>query len=74
MIYLVWLLSLVAAFGLGYKLRDITSKIEVVQTLLKEKVDKQPDEPEPISNLIDPTDEVQTAIYEHDQLMKKLNP
>lgn len=73
MIYLVWLLSLAAAFGLGSKLHDITSKIEAVQTLLKEKVDKQPDEPEPVSEVIDPLDEVQTAMYEHHKMMEKLN-
>lgn len=74
MIYLIWLLSLIVVFWLGYKLRDIVSKIEVVQEVLKEKVDKKPEEPEPVSNLIDPTDEVQTAIYEHDKMMEKLNP
>lgn len=75
MIYLLWLLSLLIAFALGYKLGDITKKLRAIKELLKEKADKVQPEPEkPVSEVIDPYDEIQTAIYERDKLIKKLNP
>lgn len=74
MAYILWSLSLFATFTLGYKLGDITKKLTVVEQILKEKVDKKPEPEEPVSNFIDPYDEVQTAIYERDKLMKKMNP
>ena len=68
-----WVVSLIAVFFLGYHFRGLTKKIEHLEETIKLKVDK-PAEPEtPKSVLIDPTDEVQNALYEHEQMMKKLN-
>lgn len=69
-----WVISVIVAYLLGNKLRDITKHIAELEEVVKSKVDKQPEEPEPVSKIIDPTDEVQEAIYEHEQLMKRLNP
>lgn len=73
-IILAWIVSLGFAYLLGSKLRDITKKIVELEEVVKSKVDKKPEEPESVSEIIDPTDEVQEAIYEHEQLMKRLNP
>lgn len=72
MLYILWFLSLIAVFWLGYKLGDIAKQVKAVEEAVKQKVDKPAEAP--TSEVIDPYDEVQTAIYEHDQLMKKMNP
>lgn len=69
-----WIVSLVAIFFLGYYLRGLKKRLEYIEEVLKSKADKKLEEAEPVSQLIDPTDEVQNAIWEHDQMMKKLNP
>lgn len=74
MVYLIWLATLVISFYAGYMLRDLTRKIEAVQEVLKEKIDKKPVEPDIKSEIIDPYDEIQTARFERDQLMKRMNP
>lgn len=73
MIYLAWLVTLGISFYLGYKLREITSKIEAVERALKEKVDRKPEPKESQSNLIDLTDPVAEAKYQHDKMMRELN-
>lgn len=73
MIYLAWLLSLLAAFTLGYKIGDLTKQVKTLQQAVKAKADK-PAKKEPVSEVIDPYDEVQTAIYERNKMMEKLNP
>jgi len=73
MTYLIWLLSLLASFTLGYKLGDLTKQIKSLQQAVKEKVDK-PVKEEPVSEIIDPYDPVQTALYEREKMMARLNP
>lgn len=72
MLYILWFLSVVAVFLLGYKLGDITKHIKTVEEAVKQKVDRPAEVP--ASEVIDPYDEVQTAMYEHDKLMERLNP
>lgn len=72
MIYLVWIISLIATFYLGYRFGELEKKVKQVQQVLKQKIDKPPEEPQ--SEIIDPLDEVQTAMYEHRKMMEKLNP
>lgn len=76
LIALTWVITVVAAFFLGYFLRGLTKKIAQLEQAIAQKVDKKPEEPEPepVSELIDPTDPIANAKWEHDQLMKKLNP
>lgn len=73
LIALIWVITVVAAFFLGYFLRGLTKKIAQLEQAIAQKVDKKPEEPEPVSELIDPTDPIANAIYERDKLMKKLN-
>jgi len=68
-----WLGSLLVAAICGYKLRDLVKKVEHLQEVVKSKVDKQPEPEEPKSQLIDPLDPVQNAIYERNKMMEKLN-
>jgi len=44
-----------------------------LEEVVKSKVDKNPEPEEPQSQLIDPTDEVAEAIYQHNLMMEKLN-
>lgn len=69
-----WVLSLIVAFLLGRYLSNLNKRIVVLEEVVKSKVDKKPEPEEvPPSTLIDPLDEVQTAIYEHTKLMEELN-
>lgn len=74
MIYLAWVVSLVAVFWLGYKLNKLTFHVKK----LAEKIEKKRDKPEPVQTVsdvvIDPLDPIQAAKFEHTQMMKKLNP
>lgn len=72
MIYIAWVLSLILAFGLGYFFSSLTGKIEQLEVQLQQKADK-PEEIEKPSELIDPYDEVQTALYEQKKMMDRLN-
>jgi hypothetical protein len=69
---LVWILSLYAAFWLGNHLREIAKKVEKLEEIVETRVYKKPPE-EPESMLIDELDEVQTAVYEHEKMMRDLN-
>ena len=72
MIWLAWIISLVCVFYLGFYLKDLRENINSIKTMIKEKP-----KPTPLarkSYVIDPDDVQQKAKYEHDQLMKKLNP
>jgi hypothetical protein len=69
-----WTVSLIFVFLLGYHFRGMAQKIETLEEAVKMKVDRKPEPVEPISTLIDPTDPIQTAIYERDKMMKNLNP
>lgn len=74
MIYLAWVLSLVATFFLGYYLRNVVEKINTIEKAVKAKVDKRPQLEEPKSELIDLDDPVKEAMYRHKREMEKLNP
>jgi len=76
MLYITVILALCIplSFWLGYKLRDLTNKVQDLQEVIKEKIDKPKEVEEPKSEVIDPLDEVQTAIYEHNKMMERLNP
>jgi hypothetical protein len=69
-----WLASVVLAALYGYHFRGLTKKIEHLEQAIQTKVGKQPEPEEPKSEVIDPLDEVQTAMYEHKKMMEKLNP
>jgi len=73
MLVIAWILSVIVAVFAGYYFRGVKNKIVELEEIVKTKVDKKLPEPEPKSNLIDPYDVVQTAQYEHSQLMEKLN-
>lgn len=74
MLWILWAISLVAAFSLGYLLQGLLSKIKRLEEEVKKKVDKKEPAPEKKSELIDPYDPVQTAQWELTQRMKDLNP
>lgn len=68
-------ISCIATFLLGYYLRGLKKKIEQVEKAVQTKITKkEPIIQEPKSEVLDPLDEVQTAIYERDQMLKKMNP
>ena len=69
-----WVISCIASFYLGHYLKGLAKKIAVVEEAVKMKIDKPPVVEDPPSTLIDPLDPVQEAIYEHEQLMKRMNP
>lgn len=73
---MVWacVLACIATFFAGYYYRDLKKRVERLEQVVKAKVDKPVVPEEPKSTLIDPDDPVQTAVYEHEQMMKKLNP
>jgi len=73
MLYLVWFLSLIVVYYLGYKQGDLVKKVRSIEETIKKKIDK-PIEEEPTSDFIDPFDEVSEAKYQHEVMMKKLNP
>lgn len=72
MLYLIWILTLVIAFYLGYQAKQFKTKIDTIEEVVKAKVDKPKQEPQ--STLIDPTDPIQEARWEQAQMLKKLNP
>lgn len=74
MLYVVWALSVMGAFWLGYRFQLLTKEVGVLQDAVKAKVDKKPKPEEPQSTLIDLTDQVKEAQWEHDQMIKRLNP
>lgn len=74
MIFVAWIISLIAVFFLGYYFRGIHIKIEHIEKVVEAKVDKKPVVEESSTVFIDPYDEISRAQNEHDQLMRKLNP
>ena len=68
-----WVVSLIATYFLGHYIANITKKVAELEKVITMKVDKTPEPKEPVSELIDVTDPIQTAIYEHKLLMEKLN-
>lgn len=71
--YIVWALSVIASFWLGYHIQRLTKKVEILEDVVKAKVDRKPEPVEPRSTLIDLTDPVKEAQYAREQLMKKMN-
>lgn len=69
-----WIISLVAAYFLGYHIAGIRKKVIELEEVIKLKVDKQPEVEEPKSTLIDPDDPVQQAKWERERMMERLNP
>lgn len=72
MIYFIWLFSIVIAFEAGYFFRRVTKRIDMLEEVVKTKIDKKPVE-ESTSTLIDLTDEVAEAKYQHEKMMRELN-
>lgn len=68
-----WIVTVVASFMLGYHLRGLKKRIEILEEAIQSKVDKKEPDPEPPSEVIDPLDQIQTAQFEHAQMMKRLN-
>lgn len=71
MIYLAWILTLIASFCLGYKFKHITERVEVIEAEIKKKVEKPTEEPE--SFIVDELDEIQVAQAEHKKMLDELN-
>lgn len=67
------ILTAVACFLLGYYFRDTRQRVKQIEEVLEQKIDKPKEPEEPQSIVIDPLDPVQTAIYEQQQMMKRLN-
>lgn len=72
MLVVTYILIALAGFGLGYKLKDITLTVEAIKTELKQ-VPRKKIEEESKSKLIDPTDPIKEAQYQHKKMMKDLN-
>lgn len=73
MIPLAWVLSLAGAFFLGYHYRRLNNKVQELEIEVKKKITK-PEEIEPKSVLIDPLDPIKEAMWQAEQLNKRLNP
>lgn len=69
---ILWALSILCAFGLGYFFRYLTTKIKVLEEQVREKIDKPKEEA--TSTLVDPLDPVQEALYRQKKIMQGLNP
>lgn len=68
---IAWVISLIAVFWLGYFARDVNNRVVKLEDKIKQKADKPVEESPSI--LVDPTDEVQNAQYELEQMQKRLN-
>lgn len=68
---LAWVLSVIAAFFLGFYLRTIKDTVEITKEALKTKIEKKPEEPK--SMLIDPLDPISEAKYEMERRNRILN-
>lgn len=69
-----WVVSCIATFWLGFYLRGLAKKVVELSQELTMKVDRKPQPEEPKSTLLDPDDPVQEAIWQHQQMQKRLNP
>ncbi len=76
MLYIIpaWIISCIATFWLGFWLKGLAKKVIELQEVVKSKVDKKPPVEEPKSELLDPDDPIQEAIWQHKQMQRKLNP
>lgn len=74
MIYIAWVLTLIAAFTLGYIFRNLTDRVKIVEEKLEKKIKQDIKTEERPSLLIDPLDSVQEALWQQKKLMEKLNP
>ncbi len=75
MAILAWVLSIMGAFYLGYMLSSIRQKLDDMKMVFQEQAEKKkPIEVEPPSSLIDVLDPIQTARYEHEKMMREMNP
>jgi hypothetical protein len=70
MIELAWVISLIAAFLLGYRIKVVTEEIKTVKVALSEKVSK-PKKEEQKSMILDP--DVINYQKDFDERMKRLN-
>lgn len=76
----IWFSSLIVAFIFGFYIRSIVNRtkqarleIEALATQLAHRKVKEK-EAEPVSSFIDMEDAEQLIKWEHEQIMKKLNP
>lgn len=71
MLYIIWLISLVMVFFVGYHFRTIDNKIEILEEEVKKKIDRPEEKPE--SLVVDVLDPIQEAQFELEQNQKRLN-
>ncbi len=76
---MLWLIPTILAlctltFLLGYHLQTVNHRLRKLEKVVRLKVDKKPEPMEPKSTLIDVDDPIQTAIYEHQKELKRMNP
>lgn len=73
MTVLAWVLSCIATFFVGYHYRELKVALASLRVSLEKKKDV-PTQNEGKSVFIDPLDPIQQAKYEHERMMKELNP
>lgn len=71
--YFVWAFSLVLAFLFGYRFKQFSERLDIVEEVIKQKIDKPKEVEESPSQLIDPYDVVAEAIYEAEKERKRLD-
>lgn len=73
---LAFVLAIAISFYVGYKYKRLVEQIESLRVTLNKKQDKKTTRYTSNTSdvVIDPFDAVQAAKFEHDILMKKLNP
>jgi hypothetical protein len=73
MIYLAWILSLIATALLGYHYKGVTKRVIEVEKAVAQKIDKPEAIEESPSEIIDPYDAVAEAQYAMEQERKRLD-
>lgn len=73
MFYLAFVVSLIAAFFLGYNYRGLTKRVIEIEKTIAQKIDKPKEIEDSPSEIIDPYDSVQQALYEAKKQQDKLN-
>lgn len=73
-IIFAWTLSCIATFWLGYGIRSLKHKIEVLEQRVDTKVNKPVKLEEPGSEILDPDDPIMQARWQHEELMRRINP
>lgn len=73
---IAWLISYGMGFILGFYIRTLANRIKNIQLIAQTLIQKKKDntEVESPSAFIDMDDPLYRAKYEHEQMMKKLNP